>query len=139
MSQMLSRFLDHLAERFATLFAGMISSRVEGLRAVAQAEQQSHLEDLARHYEAEGKIDIAASLRQRALNLTSSDLAAEAVQIMQRTSAQRLASDTPVSEEQPAIPDFTSPPTKPRKKSPKLTTTPNEIFSSLPEQQGDQS
>ncbi len=90
MSKLLSVFLDRLAERFAALVAGAISSRVEGLHATAQAEQQSQLEDLARRYEADGKTEIAVTLRQRAARLTSADLAAEAVEVVER-----LTQDTP--------------------------------------------
>jgi hypothetical protein len=86
MNKVVSNFLDRLAERFAALMAGLLSSRVEGLHAAAQAEQQSQLEDLARAYETEGKQEIAQTLRQRALRLTSTDLAAEAVEVMQLTS-----------------------------------------------------
>jgi len=90
MSKLLSLFLDRLAERFAALLAGSLSSRVEGLHATAQAEQQSQLEDLARRYDADGKTEIAVTLRQRASRLTSGDLAAEAVEVVER-----LTQDTP--------------------------------------------
>ena len=79
-------FLDRLAERFAAIVAGLVSSRVEGMTAVAQAEQQSQLEDLARQYEAEGKPEIAESLRNRAARLTSSNLASEGLEVMQQLS-----------------------------------------------------
>ena len=88
MNKAVSVFLDRLAERFAAIFAGLVSSRVEGLHAAAQAEQQSQLEDLARNYEADGKLDIAKSLRERATRLTSCDLAGEAIEIMQRVTVQ---------------------------------------------------
>ena len=79
-------FLDRLAERFAAVVAGLVSSRVEGMTAVAQAEQQSQLEDLARQYEAEGKPAIAESLRNRAARLTSTNLASEGLEVMQQLS-----------------------------------------------------
>jgi hypothetical protein len=56
MNKSFSVFLDRLAERFTAILAGVVSSRVESLRAEAQAEQQSQLEDLARKYEADGKL-----------------------------------------------------------------------------------
>jgi hypothetical protein len=84
MNRLFSLFLDRLAERFAVLLAGSLSSRVEGLHAAVQADQQSQLEDLARKYEADGKADIATTLRQRATRLTSTDLAAEAVEVVDR-------------------------------------------------------
>lgn len=85
MNKVVSTFLDRLAERFAALMAGLLSSRVEGLHAAAQAEQQSQLEDLARTYEAEGKGEIAQTLRSRALRLTSTNLASEALEVIQQT------------------------------------------------------
>lgn len=84
MSKVVTAFLDRLAERFAALMAGLVSSRVEGLHAAAQAEQQSELEDLARQYETDGKPAIAQTLRQRAARLTSVNLASEAVELMQQ-------------------------------------------------------
>ncbi len=82
MNKVISLFLDRIAERFVALTVGLVSSRIEGFHAASQAEQQSDLEDLARSYEAAGKIEIAASLRQRAQGLTSSNPAAEADRIV---------------------------------------------------------
>ncbi len=84
MNKVVAAFLDRLAERFTALVAGLLSSRVEGLHAVVQAEQQSQLEDLARKYEADGKPEIAQTLRERALRLTSTNLASEGLQVMQQ-------------------------------------------------------
>ncbi len=77
MNKVVTTFLDRLAERFTALAAGLLSSRIAGLHAAAQAEQQSDLEDLARRYEAEGKLEIAATLRHRLLGLPSTNLALE--------------------------------------------------------------
>lgn len=88
MNKTLSVFLDRLAERFTALLAGVISSRVAGMHAAAQAEQQSALEDLARQYESQGKLEIAAKLRSRAAALTSADLASEALEVVGRTTAE---------------------------------------------------
>lgn len=88
MSSRFSLFLDRLAERFAVLLAGSISSRVEGLNATVQADQQSQLEDLARKYEADGKTAIAATLRERAAQMVSPDLAGEAVKVTERLTAE---------------------------------------------------
>lgn len=82
MNQMLISFLDRLVERFTAILASVISSRVESLRAEVQADQQSQLEDLARKYEVDGKIAIAQSLRERASNMASSDLASDGVRVM---------------------------------------------------------
>jgi hypothetical protein len=88
MNKVVLVFLDRLAERFTALLAGLVSSRVEGLHAAAQAEQQSQLEDLARGYEADGKPAIANTLRERASRLTSPDLAGEAIEIMHRVTTE---------------------------------------------------
>jgi len=42
MHSVVSTFLDRLAERFTAILAGVVSSRVESLRAEAQAEQISY-------------------------------------------------------------------------------------------------
>ena len=90
MNKLFSAFLDRLAERFTAILAGVVSSRVESLRAEAQPEQQSQLEDLARKYEADGKIAIAKTLRERAQQLTSTNLAGEGVDVIEAVSAEPL-------------------------------------------------
>jgi len=115
MNKVVSLFLDRLAERFTALLAGVVSSRVEGLHAAAQAEQQSQLEDLARGYDADGKPEVAQALRQRAARLTSCDLAGEAVEVMQRVNAEvpQLPGPHPVNPTRPGsdlrgLPNFES-------------------------------
>jgi len=95
MNSLFTSFLDRLVGRLATLVAGIVSSRVEGLQAALQADQQSQLEDLARRYEADGKIEIATKLRQRSGNLTSTDLASEAVEIVDLLTDERTAASSP--------------------------------------------
>ena len=90
MNRVISLFLDRIAERFVALLAGLVSSRIEGFHAESQAEQQSQLEDLARSYELAGKTEIAASLRQRASGLNSSNPAAEALNIVQSVTGESL-------------------------------------------------
>ena len=82
MSTLFTVFLDRLAERMAALLAGLVSTRIESFHAEAQADQQSRLEDLARKYEADGKTEVAAILRQRSIQLTSTNLIAEAGQVL---------------------------------------------------------
>lgn len=124
MSKLFSLFLDRLAERFAALVAGSISSRVEGLHAMTQADQQSQLEDLARRYEADGKTEIAETLRHRAARLTSADLAAEAVEVVERLTAdsERLPAPARVhpSADLRGLPDFSNTPTTAGKKRRKV-------------------
>ena len=83
MNKIVSTLVERLAERLIALLAGLVSSRIEGIHAVSKAEQQSELEDLARQYEATGKIEIATDLRQRAGCLTSTNLVSEAVEIIE--------------------------------------------------------
>ena len=119
MNQKFSAFLDRLAERFTAIIAGVISSRVEGLRAVTQAEQQSQLEDLARKYEADGKLAIAQTLRQRALGLTDTNLAGEGVDVIEAVAGEPLKLTGPDQSLHGAhenLPDF-SKSSKSRKKS----------------------
>lgn len=125
MPTLLSQFLDRLAERFTAIVAGVISSKVEGLHAAAQAEQQSQLEDLARRYESEGKNEIAATLRTRALRLTSSDLAAQAVEVMQQTARELPRLNAPATKEFPALPVSTRPTPKSRQKPTRSQTNSN--------------
>lgn len=99
MNSLFTSFLDRLVGRLATLVAGIVSSRVEGLQAAVQADQQSQLEDLARRYEADGKTEIAAQLRQRSLKLTSVDLASDAVKIVDRLTSD----DEPEPSADPAL------------------------------------
>ena len=133
MSKLLSLFLDRLAERFAAMLAGTISSRVEGLHAAAQAEQQSQLEDLARGYEADGKPEIAATLRQRASRLTSTDLSAEAVEVVQRltenTAQQAAPTQSPPQADLHSLPDFTSSPPTSGKRRRRMIASVHVVFS----------
>lgn len=139
MPTLLSSFLDRLAERFTAIVAGVISSKVEGLHAVTQAEQQSQLEDLARRYESEGKNEIAATLRQRALRLTSSDLAAEAVEVMQQTSRDLPRLNETTTKNFPTLPVTTLPTPKsrqkPTKSKPSTTIGPLPPFPQTPGEQ----
>jgi hypothetical protein len=118
MNKLFSLFLDRLAERFAALLAGSLSSRVEGLHAAVQADQQSQLEDLARKYEAEGKTEVAETLRRRATRLTSADLASEAVAVVgQLTCDPPQAMETTGASSQGelgGLPDFTNSPSTTR-------------------------
>lgn len=130
MNRTLIAFLDRLVERFTAILASVVSSRVEGLRAEAQADQQSQLEDLARRYEADGKIAVAKSLRDRALALTSANLAGDAVNIVAAVSSDdpKLSgpenSDRQISRSAErgsqiqSLPDFSVPPNARKKQRP---------------------
>jgi hypothetical protein len=110
MNNVVALFLERLAERLTALVAGLVSSRVEGLHAAVQADQQSQLEDLARKYEVEGKPEIAETLRERSLRLTSTNLAAPAVDSVQLLANEPLKLPGAVTSAPPGdlsgLPDF---------------------------------
>lgn len=129
-------FIERLVERLVPIIATSFSSTVETMHALGQAEQQSQLEDAARKYEADGKTEVAAALRQRASRITSDNPAGEAIPIIENLAAdgerfQRLAIEQPSNGERPALPDFTE--TKP-KRGRRKNTTPKPPFDQSPEQ-----
>jgi len=85
MNKVLANFLERLVERMTALVAGLVSSSVAEMHAEAQALQQSRLEDLARQYEADGKPEIALTLRKRSTRLASADLAGEGTEVVHLT------------------------------------------------------
>lgn len=124
MNKILAIFLDRLTERLTVLLAGVLSSRVEGIRAAAQAEEQSRLEDLARSYESAGKPEVAETLRARARQVTSSDLAADAVQLVQQTSQlPELPAPDPPHDPPHALPDLSVPKSSRRRRRKQKTET----------------
>lgn len=106
MNKLMVLFLDRLTERLTTLLAGLIGSRMEAFHSAAQADQQSQLEDLARSYEADGKPEIAATLRARAQRLVSTDVAAEAVEIVERLTCEPPSANQSSSNDLRRLPDF---------------------------------
>jgi len=141
MNSVFSTFLDRLAERFTAILASVVSSRVESLRAEAQAEQQSQLEDLARKYEADGKSSIAQALRERAVRLTTGNLAGDGATVIDLVSAEPLRITGPNSllngGTLESLPDFSAPP-KPEKKS-RRRRTDGSIASPAPDAPGAES
>ena len=103
---------------------------MEGLHAAVQADQQSQLEDLARKYEAEGKTEIAATLRRRVIRLTSTDPAAEAVEVIQRLTEEpsRMShtANAPPQSDLRGLPDFSNSPSVTGKKRRKAIDSSNE-------------
>lgn len=129
-------FIERLVERLVPIIATSFSSTVETMHALGQAEQQSQLEDAAREYEADGKTEVAAALRQRASRLTSDNPAGEAIPIIENLAAdrerlQRLGIEQRSNGDRPALPHFTEP--KPKKNRRKLST-PKPPFDQFPEQ-----
>ena len=113
-------FIERLVERLIPIIATSFSSTVEKLHALGQAEQQSQLEEAARRYEADGKPEIAAVLRRRAVDLPSDNPASQAVDIYQNIAgdAHRFLppAQEPADAELAQLPDFTSKPPKSRRK-----------------------
>jgi hypothetical protein len=138
MNSVFSTFLDRLAERFTAILASVVSSRVESLRAEVQAEQQSQLEDLARKYEADGKSSIAQALRERALRLTTGNLAGDGANVIDLVSAEPLRINGPNTSlnggSLESLPDFSSPP-KPEKKK-RRRRTDSSVPSQVPDASG---
>jgi len=129
-------FIERLVERLVPIIATSFSSTVETMHALGQAEQQSQLEDAAREYEADGKTEVAAALRQRASRLTSDNPVGEAIPIIENLAAdrerfQRLGIEQRSSGDRPALPHFTAP--KP-KRGRRKHSTPKPPFDQLPEQ-----
>lgn len=73
MNSLIKLFLDKLSERIFSLIGSTVGTAATTYHAVQQAEQQSLLEDLARKYEADGKDDVAATLRRQAQCLANGD------------------------------------------------------------------
>ena len=76
-----------IAERLIAVIATSLSSTVQTLHALGQAEQQNQIEEAARRYEKEGKPEIAATLRRRAGELTSTNPLADGVDIITNVSS----------------------------------------------------
>ena len=74
-------FVNRLVERVIPVVGTLFSSAVETVHALGQAEQQSQLEEAARRYEADGKPEIAATLRSRATDITSDNPTSQALRI----------------------------------------------------------
>lgn len=114
MSKFVRDLFDRLAERFAALFGKLMASSVQTLHAEQEAECQSRLEDLARRYEADGKPEIAACLRQRARLVITDDPAALGAALLDNLGSANSST--------PALPPAPTPPSLPE--APLVTTAP---------------
>jgi len=77
-----------LTERFISITGGLFAVHVETAAALEEAECQDLLEKRARQFEAEGKPELAAALREKAARITSeapASAAVTAVQYLQHT------------------------------------------------------
>ncbi len=76
MLKSVSQLFERLAERCLALAGGLLASTIETVCLRHQAEQQTHLEELARSFDSDGLPEVAAKLRERALHLTHHNPAA---------------------------------------------------------------
>ena len=125
MNKIVSTLVERLVERFIALLAGMVSSRIEGIHAVSKAEQQSELEDLARQYEAVGKIEVATELRRRVGSLNSTNLASEGLEIIVNLSDETrnlpCSTSGKVKADIQGLPDFGQAAPAPKAKRPRVS------------------
>ncbi len=77
MNSLFRIFMDRLAERIFAIIGSTVGTAASTCRAIAQAEQQSVLEDLARQYESEGKMALAENLRRQAAQISEADPAGD--------------------------------------------------------------
>lgn len=62
---------QRLSERFVSIIGGLFAAHLETTAALEEAECQDLLEKRARQFEDEGKLELAANLRQKAARITS--------------------------------------------------------------------
>ncbi len=82
MSNPLRFIFDQLTERLFGILVSNAGNAASACRAASEAQQQSLLEDLARHYESEGKQAIADRLRAQASGIECSDPAGEGAVVL---------------------------------------------------------
>jgi len=110
MNSLLQLFFAKLSEHLFSLIGGSVATQATAYRAIAQAEQQSLLEDLARQYEAEGKQDLANHLRRQASLIATGDPTGEGKQILLQVIDQKtesvplLGTEAGSSSDHPALP-----------------------------------
>lgn len=112
--------LERIAERIVPLAGEAVAGTLATMLSLGRAEQQNELEEAARRYEADGKPQIAQTLRHQAARLSAFDPAGEARRIQANLA---LDEDQPLPgiEDQRAsgqgrLPDFASAPARPRRK-----------------------
>ena len=88
MNSLIKLFLDKLSERIFSLIGSSIGTAATTYHAIQQAEQQSVLEDLARKYELDGKLDLAAKLREQSALIGNDDPAAAGKHILLKVTEQ---------------------------------------------------
>lgn len=118
--------IQRFVERAVPLVGNLFSAELQSLHALGLAEQQSQLEEAARRFEAEGKPDIAATLRKRAEQLDRDADSDEAVRIAQRV-ASPLDGFLPHVSEKPTELGALPAPSQPKPKIKRKRRTPPQI------------
>lgn len=75
--------MDRLTDRIFAIVGSTVGTAASTCRAIAQAEQQSTLEDLARQYEADGKPALAENLRRQAAQISNRDPASDGAAVLE--------------------------------------------------------
>lgn len=103
MNTLIRTFLNRLHDRIIASVGSMIGSTFSAFRAAHHTEQKSFLEDLARRYESEGKLDLAEQIRTQSQNLNTDDPGTEALPVFRNVLADQnelpLLCDNPCPEE----------------------------------------
>ena len=80
--------IERLSQRFVSVIGGLFAAHLETTVALEEAECQDLLEKRARQFEADGKPELAANLRQKAARISSqapADGAVAAVKYLRET------------------------------------------------------
>lgn len=98
----IQRIVQIFVERTVPLVTSLLASRLEGLVALEQAEQQDELEERARQFEQDGKPLLAAALRTRAARIDPDRPGFQGLSIIQHLEADSSDIQVPLLESPPA-------------------------------------
>jgi hypothetical protein len=89
----LRRVISSISERIVAIVGGVISAKIETIALLEEVEQQNEIENAARQLEEEGKLQLAAELRERAERIHGDNPAAQGFRIIEQLqTAERPAS-----------------------------------------------
>ncbi len=89
MNNLIRTFLNSLHDRIIGSLSSVVGTTFSAFRTAHYAEQKSFLEDLARQYESEGKVQLAEQIRQQSENLNLEDPGTEALPVFRNVLADR--------------------------------------------------
>jgi hypothetical protein len=90
--------MEKLLDRLMLIFGTLFSSHLETMILLRQADHQDALEERARRLEAEGKLELARTLRSRAARIAPENPASAALLAIQNLQAKDEASGVPLLE-----------------------------------------